>query len=259
MSERRYDETEIRAIFARAAEEQESAQRRLASDEGLTLAELTRIGEEAGLSPGFVARAAATLDRMEAPPPPQRMMGLSVGVSRTAHLDAPLTDAQWQLLVSDLRYTFDASGKVRSTGQSREWRNGNLRCTVEPSHRGYQVRLRTRKGDAQTNVALGFGFVVVALGFLLAGSIGAASLTMIPAFPLAVSGIGLLIASWFSLPRWARTRERQMEGVIERVLERAAPPSADVLMAPTPLLELEEDHAVAASETAAEVERVPTR
>ncbi len=242
MSERRYDEAEIRAIFARAAEEQEQAQSRLGSDDGLTIAELTQIGEEAGLSPAFVARAAASIDRLEPAPPQTRIAGLPVAVSRNVHLDEPLTDSEWEVLVSDLRYTFDTKGKERSTGNVREWRNGNLYAIAERSDGGYRLRLGTKKGDAQTSLILGSACVAVALVSLLGGVLGPGLKVALPALPFGFVGLSLLVSMWFSLPRWAARRERQMEGVAERLMERFELSSDEETH--VPLLDMEDDDVV---------------
>ncbi len=237
MSERRYDETEIRAIFARAAEEQDEVQRRLGSDDGLTLAELTQIGEEAGLSPAFVARAAASLDRLEPAPPPTRYFGLPVGVSRTVYLDAPLTDDEWEVLVSDLRYTFDAKGKERSTGTVREWRNSNLYAIVERSDGGHRVRFGTRKGNAKSNLILGSVFVIVALVSIASGFFFGDPKAALPSAPFGLMGGALILSTILMLPRWADRRGQQIEGIAERLLERSESRKEAVSV---PLLDLEE-------------------
>ena len=68
--ERRYNEQEIAGIFKQAAEAQETAQRHLSHTEGLTLAELQEIGKEAGITPEFIARSAAAVDRTDHTEPP---------------------------------------------------------------------------------------------------------------------------------------------------------------------------------------------
>jgi hypothetical protein len=239
MPERRYAEDEIRAIFARAAHEQDHAQRRLDSSEGLTLAELTRIGEEAGLSPAFVARAARTLDRVDPAPPPTRYLGLPVGVRRTVRLDRPLSDADWERLVGDLRHTFDARGEERGSGGSREWRNGNLVCSVEPAGEGSRIHLRTRKGSAQGNISTAVAFCVAALVMTVIGLVQGEPVFWLPVLTFGLFGVGVLVSSVLDLPRWASTRERQMEGIVERLLERDEP-------GPPSLLDLEDVPAAAA-------------
>ena len=63
MSDRRYTKDEIKAIFEEAANAQETARRTSQQDEGLTLEELQAIGAESGITPEFIARAAARLGR----------------------------------------------------------------------------------------------------------------------------------------------------------------------------------------------------
>ena len=63
MTERRYSDEEVDAIFTRASEVEHDAPQRLQSAEGRTLAELQAIGREAGLSPEAVAQAARALDQ----------------------------------------------------------------------------------------------------------------------------------------------------------------------------------------------------
>ncbi len=239
MSERRYDETEIRAIFARAAEEQDQVQRRLGSEDGLTLAELALIGEEAGLSPDFVARAAASLDRLEPALPPTRLLGLPVGVSRSVYLDTPLTDHEWELLISDLRYTFNAKGKERSTGYVREWRNGNLCAIAERSDGGYRLRMGTHKGNAKSNLLLIAGSTLIALVALSASVFGGDSEAAFPGYLFGSAAVALVISTVLSVPRWAATRSRQMEGIAERLVERAGAQTGEGTS--TPLLDMEAD------------------
>ena len=58
MTEPRYNEEEVAAIFERAAEAQQTARRHLPPGEGMTLADLQEIGREVGIPPELVAQAA---------------------------------------------------------------------------------------------------------------------------------------------------------------------------------------------------------
>jgi hypothetical protein len=70
MPERRYTDDEVAEIFASASEREQAARGQLPSAEGLTLAELQKIGGEAGLAPDLVAQAARSLDEPRPPAPP---------------------------------------------------------------------------------------------------------------------------------------------------------------------------------------------
>jgi len=61
MTDRRFNEEEVAAIFKQATESQQTPQRQLPSGEGLTLAELQEIGQQVGIAPELVVRAAASL------------------------------------------------------------------------------------------------------------------------------------------------------------------------------------------------------
>ncbi len=217
MSERRYDEDETAAIFARATESQPTGTRALRSGEGMTLAQLQEIGREAGISPDQVAAAARALDR-PAPPAPSRFLGVTVGVARTVELDHRMSNDEWERLVVLLRDTFQARGTVRVDGSLRQWTNGNLQVLVEPTERGDRVRLRTRNGNAQGLMTVGAGLLATAgisllVGLAegaLAGSAGTAAL-------LGTGGLGAIGAALVRLRGWAPTRAEQMEGIADRL------------------------------------------
>ena len=219
MTERRYSEEEVAAIFERAAEVQQTARRQLPPGEGMTLADLQEIGREVGIAPELVAQAARSMDqggRAAA----RTFLGLPIGVGRTVELDRRLSEEEWERLVVDLRETFDARGTVRYDGPFRQWTNGNLQALLEPTATGHRIRLRTVKGDARALMTAGLGSLGVAAAVLVAlavaGGLGdPGSLTgvgFLTAIGLGMFGIGAL-----RLPGWARLRRRQMEGVAARL------------------------------------------
>ena len=140
--ERQYNEQEVAAIFEHAAAGQEAAQRQLPRGGGLSLVELEQIGKEAGITPEYIARAAAAIERTGPIPPPTTYFGFPVSVARTVDLPGPLSDQEWDRLVADLRETFQATGEVRSEGSLRQWRNGNLHALIEPTDSGHRLSLR---------------------------------------------------------------------------------------------------------------------
>lgn len=224
MSERRYNDDEVEAIFARASEDEQASTQITRSAEGLTLADLQVIGREAGIAPERVTQAARSLEQTRQPTAPT-LLGLPVGVSRTVTLERRLSEAEWERLVVDLRETFDARGAVRTDGSFRQWANGNLQVLVEPDGDGQRIRFRTVKGDSRALIIGGLGMMGVAaattLAAVLTGTMGATE-----AFA-SVGTIGLMGAGMFAfgalrLPGWAKQRRQQMEDVAKRLIGRNA-------------------------------------
>ncbi|MHB1329224.1 MAG: hypothetical protein ACYC2K_13590 [Gemmatimonadales bacterium] len=220
MTERRFNEEEVAAIFERATHAPpDEARGRLTSD-GLTLAQLEDIGREVGIGPAAIAQAVATIDQ-QGTATSRRLLGVTIGVGRTVELPRRLTDEEWERLVVDLRETFDARGVMRSEGSMRQWTNGNLQALLEPTATGQRLRLRTLKGSAGTAIAMGAGFIAVAaVGFVVeilqGGSFEARDLAR--AAPIAAIGVGA-IAVWMArLPAWVRTRREQMEAIGARLV-----------------------------------------
>jgi hypothetical protein len=225
--DRRYQDEEIRAIFGAAAEAADPVEHAISAGEGLTLAHLQEIGREVGIPAERIAAAARALDQRPAPIPRRTYMGMPVAVGRTVELPRAPTDREWALLVSELRETFRARGRVESSPDFREWANGNLHAMVEPTETGYRLRLGTRKQGA----AAGATAVVAAVGysFLMLG------ITLVTGHVpgeligpgIAVAGAGAALGSGFlRLPAWARKREAQMEYIAAR---------AQALIGPKPL------------------------
>src|SRR5688572_29338664 len=140
MTERRYSEEEIAAIFERATEAQQKSQRGQSAGSGLTLNELQQIGREIGMTPEVVAQAARSIDHRPAETS-RRFFGVPIAVGRTVELERKMTDEEWERLVVDLRETFDAKGTVRHEGSLRQWTNGNLQVLLEPTAKGHRLRL----------------------------------------------------------------------------------------------------------------------
>jgi hypothetical protein len=224
--ERRYAEDEVAEIFELAASPDA---RRGHSASGFSLAELQAIGAEAGLAPERIAEAAAALELRQGTVPRRTYLGMPVAVGRVVELPRAATDQEWELLLADLRATFGAHGRDRSSGGLRAWTNGNLHAYLEPTEAGHRLRLGTLKhnGVALGSVgvfALLMGLVMVA--FLLAtGEVGDAMILGI----VAAMGAAALGANALRLPRWAEEREEQMERIATRArLLLGAGPAPDV-------------------------------
>ena len=225
MTKRRYGEDEVREIFSLATTGG-MQDRSLPSDSGgLTLEELQRIGQEAGIEPTQVARAAEQLDSRGTAAPMRRSFGLPVGVSRVVDLPRAPTDREWEQLISRFRTTFGTQGRVTTSGGLREWSQGNLHICVEPTEHGEQLRLSTMKEDA---VALnGLSVVLSAMAVLFSAVVAASGK---PGMALLILGLfGGMAAFSFGanlvrLPGWARERSRQMEAIAAHAVKLLSNP-----------------------------------
>jgi hypothetical protein len=212
--QRRYTDDEVREILGRATSPEEAGRPAVGRSEetGMTLAELQSIGREVGIEPTQIARAAAALDRSGRRVPRRKLLGMPVGVGLVVDLPRAPTDREWEILVSELRQTFEAKGRVESHGDLRSWTNSRLHAHVEPTPTGYRLRLGTLKSNAFLMDAAGFGALVVGGVTLAAGGLADLAEPMI----MAAMGAVALVANRIRVPAWARTREQQMEYIAER-------------------------------------------
>ena len=216
MTERRYSDEEVSEIFAKAAEGQERVRAPLTRNEGMTLAQLQDIGQQAGISADAIAGAAQSLAVRA--PPPARLLGMPVSVERSIALDRRLTDAEWEQLVVQLRTVFNASGVMGGQGGFREWRNGNLQALLEPTPTGQQLRLRTTNSTAQLGVVISTvmlsmsGIVAIssAVAHHLARGLPGVAFT-------GIIGIGALLYGLLPLRGWAQRRAQQMEDITSSI------------------------------------------
>ena len=223
MAERRYNDTEIAAIFHAAAEGPQPPTRDVSPDEGLTLADLQTIGREVGIAPDAVAQAAHALDvRVSAQS--RRLLGLPIGISRTVNLNRRLTTEEWERLVVQLREVFNARGVTRTDGSLRQWTNGNLQVLLEPTETGHRLRFGTLHGGATSMIGAGLvafgGAGIVAIVTAAGGHLGDAAVGI--GF-IMLAGLGMIASGALRLPRWARLRGRQMDAIATQM---AIPPAA---------------------------------
>ncbi len=228
MAERQFSDEEVAAIFEKASEAESLAP--LSAGTGMTLAALQEIGREAGMSPEAIARAAHSLDQT-ARSKPQTLLGLPVAVGQTVEVDRPLSEADWERLVADLRVTFNARGVLRQDGPFRQWTNGNLHAIVEPTPTGFRLRLKTFNANARALVTMGAGGIAVAAvtsaSLALAGTLGSSG-SMGGVGLLGMLGAGMLGLGAMQLPAWARRRKAQMEEIVARVAIEAPSSSLQI-------------------------------
>lgn len=215
MPERRYTDEEVQRILASAVES-DAALPGGSAEAGMTLAEIQSIAKEAGVSLASVSAAAAALDRVPPAPTSSRMLGLPVGVGSTVALPRPLDDAEWQRLVVFLRDTFEARGRVETIAGQREWRNGNLRVSIETIGDTAVLQMRTRKSNARALLGTGLSLLSGALvggAVVLIGHGSPAAMGNI--LTLGITGTALTGAGAIQLPGWSSARRKQFAAVAE--------------------------------------------
>jgi hypothetical protein len=205
MTDRRYTDDEVAAIFRAAAEGSDSGTVPSGQAGGLTLPDLQAIAREVGIAPEAVALAARSLEHPLERPASRTFLGLPIAVERTVALDRRLTDAEWELLVVELREVFHARGTLRAQGSLREWSNGNLHAFLEPTPTGHRLRLGTVKGDARASVAVGAVSVGTALAMSAAAAAsGTLAQAAVAIAALTAAGAALVANGTLRLPGWAR-------------------------------------------------------
>ncbi len=215
--ERRYPEEESKEIFEAAATAGDSDRRALSSAEGFTLAELQEIGLEVGLAPQRIADAATALELRRSALPRRTSLGMPISVGRIIELPRAPTDREWELLIGELRETFDAHGKVGTSGSVRRWTNGNLHAYVEPTETGHRLRLGTLKGTAPVMNMMGLAGMGVGMVLLVASLLtGGPADDLFAPVVFGAMGAAALASNLLRLPRWARRREEQMEYIAAR-------------------------------------------
>lgn len=217
MTDRRYDDDEIAAIFQKAAEGPQSAPLQSGRENGMTLAQLQDIGREVGISPEAVASAARSLENRPRAAA-LSFLGLPIGVRRSILLERRLTEAEWEHLVVQLREVFNARGVVKSDGSFRQWTNGNLQALLEPMGNGHRLRLTTTRGASIFSLRIGAAMLGFGGIMSIAAAIGGNLSSSLPEVAiLSLIGVGALATGALPLPRWARLRARQMEEVTSQL------------------------------------------
>lgn len=217
MTERRYNDKEIAAIFRAATETPQTLPHDVPRDEGLTLADLQAIGREVGIGSEAVAHAAQALD-VGLDARSRTFLGLPIGVSRTVNLNRRLSDQDWERLVVQLREVFNARGRTRSDGSLRQWTNGNLQVLLEPTETGHRLRFGTVHGAARASIGAGFAALGVTATVAIVSALGGFLPEAIQGIAfLGVVGLTMIASGALRLPRWARLRQRQMEVLAAQV------------------------------------------
>lgn len=224
MSDRRYSDDEVTEILRRATVPRPESPRALAAQDGMTLAQLEAIAREAGIEPERVVAAAREIDIPR--DTPKRAVGVPVSVSRSVELPRKISEAEWEFLVTRLRETFEASGKLEAHGSLRQWANGNLRVMLEPGINGHRVRFVSLHSGIRARLiggalAAGFGIVVTLAAATVSSDAVAAAFGT--SGMVGILGALVLGSAQTSARRWRDQRRTQFDALaaeLERLTAR---------------------------------------
>lgn len=226
MTERRYSEREVAAIFEHAARHEPTRHERPPGASALTLREVQRIAKEVGISSERVAQAAVALDESSLAQlgPPKTFLGLPLRLTASVDLPHRPTEEDWEGLRADLHEIFGAPGNAQRDGTLRIWNNDHLQVSLEATVAGGRLRVVTRNPQpwavvSGSIVALGMG-LLLALALTIKGKLGLNWASLLPAVPVSLGLVGLGAAAWL-FPRWQSAQQRQLRAITERALERA--------------------------------------
>jgi hypothetical protein len=197
MTERRNRDDEAREILSRATPDSAHSQ-------------LLRAEPSAPATPAIVRRS----------------FGLPIAVSRVVELPRAATDREWEQLISQFRTVFGVQGRATTSGGLREWSQGHLHISLEPTANGEQLRVSDLKDEA---VAInGLGFALAGMGVLMsavmaAGGKSAKALVVLGIFG-AMSTLAFFAANLVRTPFWARERERQMQAIADHTVKLLSTP-----------------------------------
>ena len=156
----------------------------------------------------------------------RRSFGLPIAVSRVVELPRAPTDREWEQLISEFRTAFGAQGHATTSGRLREWSQGHLHISVEPTANGEQLRFSDLKDEAVAINGLGFG--LAGMGVLTSAIVAAAGKSGKALMVLGVFGamatLAFFAANLARTPLWARERERQMQAIAEHTVRLLSTP-----------------------------------
>jgi tetrahydromethanopterin S-methyltransferase subunit F len=238
MSERTYSEDEMAALLERAAELQATAARANDRGNGLTLAELEAIAEEAGLQPAHLRQAAEEMDRVG-----PSLLGKNTSTT-TTHIhveqwvEGALTPEASEEVVAELRQRFDSdlgslmgsgiygSGTVEQVGRSLEWKHISAlgietRVHLRPRDEKVQVKLSQRVGLASTKVeSIAYGMILAGILALILGAV--LSSTDAGVFAFAAMLAAAIPSIGYADRKWRQKKHRELEALGDKVAELIA-------------------------------------
>lgn len=130
-SQRKFSEEEVHALLRYASARQQEQQQHTRLEEGLTLEEIQRIAEDAGIEPGYLREAVLDLQSNEPEGKSNAFLGGPVNFKIERFVEGRLDDEDQALVVSELRKHFPKkNGKYNQLGSMLDWKIGAGTSTI---------------------------------------------------------------------------------------------------------------------------------
>jgi len=230
---RRYSEKEVGRLLRRATEMQR-AEPTADNPEGLTLAELQEIAQEAGIDPGMLQQAAVELETHGVPTFATRVAGAPIEIRLERLIPGEFPAEDLDELIPLIQTATAGQGMASAVGGTLSWASRS-----ESNTSSQQVLITSKDGHTLIRIEEGVGGLAAGLfggimggvgggvglgvGGALGGLLGSVALAV--AFPVAVLGGSYVLARKIfvtQVQRRQKAAETLMDHLAERIEHRIA-------------------------------------
>ncbi len=225
---RRYRPTEAKEILKRAADSEAAAP--VTEPGALSLGGVARIGAEVGIPARHVQAAASALSRPPLQPTASGFLGGPTTISFERIVDAELPEADFPLLVEEIRVTLRSVGTINTFGQSLTWQTPK---NALGEGRDVHIVVTARAGQTRIRVEEKLGSLAGGLfGGIMGGGGGGggtaafAVLMGIGGPPAAIIAAASIVGGAYALARTiftgiSKKKTQELRGLADRLADLA--------------------------------------
>ena len=170
---RRFSEEEVHALLRFASARQQEEQQHTRLEEGLTLEEIQRIAQDAGIEPSYLREAVLDLQSNEPEGKNNNYVGGPINFKIERFIEGRLDDEDQALVVAELRKHFPKKdGKYSQLGSMLDWKiaTGSSTINVHLEPVGENTRILWEEDMDDTAIVMHifpiiFAFMAIAVSF----------------------------------------------------------------------------------------------
>lgn len=227
---RRYSEAEIGTLLQRATQLQE--QRQTGTYDSLSLAEVEQIAAEMGVDPRYVRQAAREGELEEVRQHRSSLIGEPFRLVYEDVAEGSLTETQWEHMVRVLQRETGHMGRVKASGNRREWGYQfetfwRTHIIVQPQgeETAVQVQHHYRSG-ALTAYFIAFIGAATVAGVMMDGMQLSDLMNVLIAGASGLGGLGVVRSL---LEVWVGRQKKKMKRLVKRLTSTLTPSQATAL------------------------------